>query len=112
MSRDWVSPTLEEQINNAGIILTATVKSVPQNFGGNTSVDLENVQYIRGCNKQEITVDNFKGGNMCGAGVPNIGDKIIVFGCGDRDVSRNIRLHNFLVIQGLLDGVKKMKIWL
>ena len=38
---------------------------------------------------------------MCGSGVPNVGDRIIVFGCGDNNnVNKNIRLHNFTSFTG------------
>ena len=102
MSRNWISPTLDEQINKAGIILIATVKKVPQNFGS-ASITLKNIEYIRGCNKQEITVDKFRGGSMCGAGIPSVNDKIIVFACGDNNnKNKNIRLHNFTSFTGFV----------
>ena len=85
MVRDWKKPTLTQQIKNAGIILIGSVNFVPKIFG-KRSIKLTNIKYLKGCNKkEEITVDGFKPGNLCGAGIPSINNKIIIFGCKENN---------------------------
>merc|ERR1719285_209339 len=67
-----------------------------------------------GCN---FVVEGFKGSSLCGTGIPNIGDKIVIFSCGpgtplDKATGYpTIAIHSIGVHTGaLVYGVDKAKL--
>ncbi len=65
-------------------------------------MELTNLTYYRGCgDKYKLTIKNFYSDSMCGAGIPNIGEKIIVFACGnDENPDDNLRVNNYVAFSG------------
>ncbi len=98
VSRDFIRGTLEEQTNFAGVIMIGTVKFLSESFGPK-SVLLSEIDYYRGCNKNELLIDNFRPDNLCGPGVPSLNDKIIVFACGNGN-NKNWSVHQFVPFTG------------
>ena len=102
VSPDFQFATLDEQIDYAGVILIGKVTNV---IGGINSMNnvatLTNVEYYRGCGKKEVEVEGFKGGHLCGAGIPKTGDKVIIFAC-DNPEKKNLRINAFIPFTGFV----------
>lgn len=105
LAPNFQKASLEEQIDYAGIILIGNVVKIEgegiNDF--NNKVHLENVDYYRGCGSKNVIVAGFKGGHLCGNGVPKVSSKIIVFAC--ENLSANyLKLNDFLTFTGFVEA--------
>ncbi len=94
----YVAATLKEQIDFAGVILIGTVTSISNGF--NATAQLENVKYFRGCYGNAISVEGFNHSASCGAGIPSVGQKIIVFACGE---TGSLKLNQYIIHTGWVE---------
>ena len=81
VTQDFVFPTVKEQTKFAGVIFVGTVTHVTDPIN-EAVVTFDDVEFYKGClKKKHIKVSNFRGGSLCGSGIPKVGQKIIVFAC-------------------------------
>ena len=100
---DFQFATLEEQINFAAIILTGTVTSVSDPINEAT-IGLTDLQFYKGClQKTSVTISGFRGSSLCGAGIPDVGDKIIVFACENDLNEADLKTNQFVLFTGWVD---------
>ena len=79
---DYVFPTIEEQTEKASAIVRGIVKKVKNpKIGFKASVILTQTEFIKGCGPKRVIISNFNAGSFCGAGIPKVGDEIMVFVC-------------------------------
>ena len=94
--------TLEDQVNNAGAIVEATAgKNFAEdkvNFG---LIKFNDVRFLKGCGPEQITVEGFKNSAACGAGIPSVGDKVVLFLCKGSDET-NWKINDFSVSTGVV----------
>ena len=70
VTQDFVFPTVKEQTKFAGVIFVGTVTHVTDPIN-EAVVSFNDVEFYKGClNKKHLKVDNFRGGSLCGAGIP------------------------------------------
>ena len=82
----WVAPTLEEQMDSAGMIIVGEVEFTWGDFSSDRA-QLRAVKYYKGCGPNRPIVGNFRPGNLCGPGSPVVGGKYILFACEDSSLN-------------------------
>ncbi len=91
--------TFKEQIDMAGLIVIGTVTNVTNQF--DAEVTLNQTSYYRGCGGATIKIKRFVQSATCGSGIPQIGDKIIVFACADKNDNFNsFKVNQFVPYTG------------
>ena len=77
--------TIDEEASNAGAVIRGTVEKI---IGGDqindSTVVLSVDKYLKGCGQDSVVVSGFQGSSLCGSGIPDVGDELIVFVCLDR----------------------------
>jgi hypothetical protein len=98
--------TLEDQANNASAVLHGRVKEIIGGDYVNDSVIIFSVNnYLKGCGDSEVIVSGFQGSSLCGSGLPDVEDELILFACPDSDGTDDLqkwKLNTFDMFTGAL----------
>jgi hypothetical protein len=74
--------TLKEQTDYASAIIHGKVTKI---IGGDqindATVILSVNSYLKGCGEKEVVVSGFQGSSLCGSGIPDIGEELVVYVC-------------------------------
>ncbi len=97
----FLHATLEEQIDFAGVIVVGYVDKSTNQYGVG-EVEIINLTYYRGCGDQSrLKINNFHSNAMCGAGIPKVGERIIVFACGnEKNPDDDFKLNSYVHFSG------------
>ena len=99
----YVMPTIEEQTEKASAIVKGIVKKVREPKSGiGVTVVLKQAKFIKGCGPKRLVISNFRSTAACGAGIPEVGDTIMVFVCPKR--KRKIKRTRFWKVNQIAIG--------
>ena len=94
----WRPPTFDDQFRNAAVVLVGTV--VENNADPNQgTATLNNVHWYKGSGPRTVFVDGFRSSAACGFDTPSLGEKIVVFGCIEKN-SNTVTLNTFTIGTG------------
>ena len=81
----YIMPTIEEETEKASAIVKGIVHRVKDSRKGSSKkIILKQTKFIKGCGPKKIVVSNFRSTAACGAGIPKVGDKVMLFICPKR----------------------------
>ena len=102
-------PLLQKETDYSAAIIHGRVKEI---VGGDqindSTVVLEVDSYIKGCGDSEVVVTGFQGASLCGSGIPDQGEELVVFVCPanfpseEADDLQKWKLNTFSLFTGAL----------